>query len=342
MNARTVGMVGSGWIALRHIRAFQAKGIAIAAMLAPDRAQADRLCTQAGISPRLHAGLDDFLAEECGFYDVLVPPQVQPELVHRLLTRGRPVLCEKPLALSLAQGQALVAEAERQGTILAVMHNQLFQAAVVRAREIILSGEIGEPRLIRLHLVGHHIATTEWKRGLEARGGMIWDDCIHRLYVAESLFGAIRRVQARGVRDLAGPGAGWAGSVHLGFADGRMGVLDFSHGLGGGQFYDDSLAVIGTRGIVQVNGTFGQPWPMARCNVRVGDVWREEKVAGTWEDSFAGLLGHFLETVDSGRPSPLIGGRAALATVAAAEAIERSLREGGEITVGAVPPQGSS
>ena len=332
-SLRTVGIVGSGAIVPCHLRAYRELGIQVRALLAVDRAQADALCADADIAPCRPADVEAMAAEECDFFDVMVPPQVQPKIVTRLARLGRPILCEKPLALGLAPAGTLVRTAEENGVRLGVVHNQLFYGPHVRARQLIASGEIGEAKMLRLHLVGHHSAHTAWKQDLQARGGMIWDDGIHRLYTAQSLFGRIESVHAHGQRDLAGAGLGWAATVHLRFAGGRMGVLDFSYGLGGGEFYDDSLSVIGTRGAIAINGAFRRPWPMPALTVRTGDVWREEPAGIDWEESFVELVRHFVERAAAGRDSDLIGGRAALETVAAAEAVERSLREAREVAV---------
>jgi predicted dehydrogenase len=331
MRTRTVGMVGSGWIAPRHIRAFQANGVTVTALLAPDRAAAERLCAETGIAPRLHATIDEFVGEECDFYDVLVPPKVQPDVVDRLVTRGKPVLCEKPLALGVAAGEKMLAAAKRHGVPLAVMHNQLFHAPVIRAREILLSGEIGEPRIIRLHLVGAHSAASEWKRALQSHGGLVWDDCIHRLYLAEHFMGPVLRVRAMGAR--AGEENGSSGSVQLSFAGNRLGVLDFSYHLGGEGFYDDSLMVIGTRGVIHLNGGYGSPLPLPPLGVRTAGGWRAEPVAGSWEDSFGALVAYYLEHQELAGGPVLIDAHAALRTVAVAEAIGQSLTSGRETGV---------
>lgn len=330
---RTVGIVGSGAIVPRHLCAYRELGIEVRALLAAEAAQATALCAAHGIAPRLHDTVEAFAEVPCDFFDVMVPPQVQPEIVARLARLGRPILCEKPLALGLAAATALVKTAERYGAPLGVMHNQLFYGPHVRARELISAGELGEARLLRLHLVGFHAAHTVWKKHLQEHGGMIWDDGMHRLYTAQSLFGRIERVHAHGARDLAGPGLGWAGTVHLKFAGGRVGVFDFSYGLGGGEFYDDSLSIVGTRGVIEINGAYGRPWPMPAMAIRCGNTWREEPVTTDWGESFVVLVRHFLATVALGRNSDVMGGRAALSTVAAAEAIERSLREEREVTV---------
>jgi predicted dehydrogenase len=329
-------MIGSGWIAPRHARAWQAHDVEIVALVSKDLAQARTLCTTLGIAPRIGDSVDALAAIEFDFVDVLVPPEHTAGIVARLAPRGKPLLCEKPLGLSLAECEIILASAHAHGAPLMVMHNQVFFRPHIRAREIIAAGEIGEPKLLRTHLVGYHSALGTWKESLAGRGGMIWDDGIHRIYTAQFLLGAIASVSGMQHQFFPEAGEGPFGSATFVFQNGAMGVWDFSYRLGGGTHYDDSVTVIGTEGIVHVNGCYGRPQPMARLNVRIGDTWRAEPIDDDWENTFVRLVEHFLACVDRREDSLMIGGRSALQTIRVAEAIATSFATGRKVTVGGV------
>jgi predicted dehydrogenase len=89
------------------------------------------------------------------FRDLVAAPDIDavivstPPNVHRLhcetaLAAGKHVLCEKPLASTVEDCRAIVATAERRGRTLATGFNYRFYPAVVKARELIESGRIGE------------------------------------------------------------------------------------------------------------------------------------------------------------------------------------------------------
>ncbi len=65
-------------------------------------------------------------------------------LARRALELGRAVFVEKPLALSAAEGEELVRLAEKQGLILMVGHLLLFHPGVLKLKEIVQRGELGE------------------------------------------------------------------------------------------------------------------------------------------------------------------------------------------------------
>jgi predicted dehydrogenase len=60
------------------------------------------------------------------------------------LKAGKHVLCEKPMATSLAEAEEMIDAAEKNGKTLMIGHNQRFVPAHQKAREIIESGELGK------------------------------------------------------------------------------------------------------------------------------------------------------------------------------------------------------
>ena len=79
---------------------------------------------------------------------VASPPQFHADHAVHAARHGKPVLVEKPMALTLADCRAMVTAAERAGVRLIVGHSHSFDAPVARAREIIAGGELGAVRMI--------------------------------------------------------------------------------------------------------------------------------------------------------------------------------------------------
>lgn len=66
------------------------------------------------------------------------------ELTIAALRAGKHVLCEKPMAITLAECEAMVAEAKKAGKYLMIGHNQRLAKAHAVAKELIVDGLIGE------------------------------------------------------------------------------------------------------------------------------------------------------------------------------------------------------
>jgi UDP-2-acetamido-3-amino-2,3-dideoxy-glucuronate N-acetyltransferase len=70
------------------------------------------------------------------------------ELTKKYMPAGKDVLVEKPLALTAAEGQELVDIAQKHKRILMVGHILQFHSAVIKLKELIDAGELGEIRYI--------------------------------------------------------------------------------------------------------------------------------------------------------------------------------------------------
>jgi predicted dehydrogenase len=76
---------------------------------------------------------------------IATPAKTHYELAKLALSAGKDVFVEKPLALSLAEGEELVELARKNNRILMVGHLMLYHPAVERIKEMVKDGEIGNP-----------------------------------------------------------------------------------------------------------------------------------------------------------------------------------------------------
>ncbi len=75
---------------------------------------------------------------------IVTPANTHYELAKKMLQGGKDVFVEKPLALSLKEGEELVKLAREKGRILMVGHLLLYHPAVLKMKEILGSGELGK------------------------------------------------------------------------------------------------------------------------------------------------------------------------------------------------------
>lgn len=89
--------------------------------------------------------LDDVLADPgVDAISIATPPQTHYPLARKALLAGKHVMVEKPLATSVADAEALVELAEREGLVLMPGHTFIYSPAVNKVRELIESDELGE------------------------------------------------------------------------------------------------------------------------------------------------------------------------------------------------------
>ena len=85
------------------------------------------------------------------FVTVATPNHTHFEIAKAALEAGFNVVCDKPLTFNLEQAEQLALIVERSGAVFAVTHNYTGYPLVRQAREMILSGELGEINAVRVH-----------------------------------------------------------------------------------------------------------------------------------------------------------------------------------------------
>jgi nucleoside-diphosphate-sugar epimerase/predicted dehydrogenase len=75
---------------------------------------------------------------------VLTPPTTHTELAIQAMNAGSHVLVEKPMTVSLAEADQMIATARERGVKLCVDHNYLFKPAIVKTKTLVDSGKIGQ------------------------------------------------------------------------------------------------------------------------------------------------------------------------------------------------------
>ncbi|SCE91846.1 Gfo/Idh/MocA family oxidoreductase [Micromonospora mirobrigensis] len=115
------------------------------------------------------------------------------------LAAGLPVVVDKPLAATAAEGAELAAEADRRGVPLTVFQNRRFDGDFLTARRLVAGGELGrvarfESRFERWRPV----IKPGWRESgtPEQAGGVLYDLGAHLIDQAVQLFGPVRRIYA--------------------------------------------------------------------------------------------------------------------------------------------------
>ena len=99
------------------------------------------------------------------FVIIATPNHLHFPVARAFLTAGIHVVCDKPLALTVAEGEQLAALAKRGPALLALTHNYTGYPAVREARERVRTGELGELRKVLVEYA------QDWlMEALEARG----------------------------------------------------------------------------------------------------------------------------------------------------------------------------
>ena len=208
-----VAIAGFGFMGQMHFGAFQKlENIEIAAIFSPSarreggpQAVSGNIAGSANFdwsAVHFTDDIEEILRDDSiDILDICLPTPLHGELAVRALGAGKHVLCEKPMARTLRECDAMLEAQRNSGQILAIGHCLRFWPQYVVAQEMISSGELGEIRAARLF---RQSGTPRWSRWLldEAQsGGAILDFHIHDIDTALWWFGAPDAVSAVGTRE---------------------------------------------------------------------------------------------------------------------------------------------
>jgi UDP-N-acetylglucosamine 3-dehydrogenase len=244
-----IALIGAGEIGAVHARAHvAAPGNQLAAIYDVHPEQARRLAQETGstVAPSLEAVLEDPRIEGV---DLCVPNHLHRDLAVRALGAGKHVLCEKPIALSLEDADAMLAAAARANRFLMIGHVLRFWPEYVLAKQAIEDGRIGEVLLMSGRRMVSLLAGTPgadgWRRDPVRSGGAVLDMQIHDLDVFCWMLGRPESIAARGVRSADGAWSHVFTTVD--FAGGHKAFVEASFMMQGNPL-DIQFHIVGTTG----------------------------------------------------------------------------------------------
>jgi D-apiose dehydrogenase len=148
-----LGLIGCGFFAQNHLHAWKdiaAEGVEIAAVCDVDPTKAKAAADQFG-APRWYTDADAmFRDEKLGLVDIATRMDTHQSLVERAIRHRIPAIVQKPFGPDYASCQAMTTAASKAGVFLAIHENFRFQKPLRMAKEILASGEIGEPNWARV------------------------------------------------------------------------------------------------------------------------------------------------------------------------------------------------
>jgi inositol 2-dehydrogenase len=234
---------------------------------------------------------------------------VSPTHTHCALTqacasRGKPIFCEKPPAISMEEALAMKTAVETIGVFFQLGFMRRFDSGYAAAKARVAEGVIGDPVLFKSTSRDPFRPSVEYADP-KSSGGMIIDMGIHDFDLARWFMGDVQRVQAIGgvlaYPELAEVGDIDNAVISLLFTSGRLGVVDLTrNGIYG---YDISTELLGTAGTLRVGYLRETPLlVMTKGSVAHDTV---PYFMERFRDAYTIQLQNFAENVLNDRPPPI-------------------------------------
>jgi predicted dehydrogenase len=349
-----IGVVGAGAIAIYgHIPSFQAApGAQVAAICDTNLERAQAAAAKFGI-PNAYSDYREMIAkEQLDAISVGVPNALHAPVALHGLGAGLHVLCEKPMATSVADGEAMVAAAKQAGKVLAINMSNRPRPEVLFMRAMVADGQLG--KISYAH--GRTIRRTgipgfgSWFTRKElSGGGALMDIGVHMLDMVMYILGFPKVASVRGelqmVHGPQGRGIGGWGmdkipggtfdvddlaAIHLRLADGGLVTIEVTWAFYGQN--EERIQIVGSeQGADFFPNLYGKENPLRLYrDDKVGPVAITPELDESDERTWASGLFRFVEAC-RGEAAPVATGEDGLAILKLLDATNRSAAAGREI-----------
>ena len=339
-------LIGCGRIAPSHIKAAKDNGFEIAAVCDIADSQIDELFRRSPLTPEEAAGIHRYAdyremvrAERPELVSIALPSLLHAEAALFVIGERVNVIIEKPIAMSMAEADAIVAAADETGVVVSACHQNRFNKAVQEMRAALEAGRFGK--------LSHGAVTVRWSRGQAyyeqadwrgkwaSDGGTLMNQCIHGIDLLRwmcgdelvSVYGVTRRalhdyIQAEDV-----------GAAVLTFANGAVATVEGTVNLAD-EDLEEHLSLFGEGGSVKLGGTSANAieyWHFKDAPEETKDGFHE-KTLNVYGNGHTSLFRDVADAVAEGR-QPYVDARAGRRALETVLAIYQSSYTGQPVTL---------
>lgn len=298
-----VAIVGCGFMGRMHANVYSALEHAELAV-AIDHKE-DRAKTFAGEFGVEHStNFDEILARpEIDVIDVCLPTYLHREFSVKAMEAGKHVFCEKPMALTVADADAMIAASQKANVRLMIGHCIRFWPEYVYVKGLVESGQLGRLESINLTRYGAFPfwASDNWQADESKSGGGALDMHIHDTDFALHLLGKPKEMQSYGTHDGRGIGHIFTTVVS---ENGTIAQLEGGWNLPKGSPFKMAFRAIFKRGVaimdggpLTIYGLHEEPLVPEFPKMKAGGGGNINDLGGYYFE-----LNHFVDRVLSGAP----------------------------------------
>jgi len=340
-----IGIIGCGKIAqVRHIPEYaENPDCELYGFFSPNRKRAEEQAAKHG--GKVFDSAEELLRDPAiDAVSICAANYAHAELSIQALEAGKHVLCEKPMATNLADCEAMVAAAKKNGKYLMIGHNQRLAKAHMKAKQLIDLGVIG--RIVSFRTTFGHGGPETWSISpgkdvwffdkTRAAMGVMADLGVHKTDLIQYLTG--QRVVRTTARLVTLDKRGSDGEL-IGVDDNAVCIYELSGGVFGTMtaswtYYgaeDNSTILYGTEGIMRI---YDDPAHSIVVTLKDGtrQMYDVEGIQTNDNQTKSGVIDQWIDCLKNDR-TPEISGESALAAMRAVFASIRSSEEGRSIDI---------
>lgn len=251
--------------------------------------------------------------------DICLPTDLHRQAAEMAAACGKHVFCEKPIALTAEDAQAMIVSCRKAGVMLMVGHVVRFFPEYRAAREQVISGRLGSIGVVRTIRSGAYPVWSDWFADERRSGGPLLDLAIHDFDYLRWCFGPVKRVFSQTL--TASRNRLEHTLTVLRFQSGVIAHVEASWAYPKESPFQTSIEIAGSKGLVLFD--------KERSNsiLQFGGPKQQTAVPDSplAKSPYTLELEHFVECVTNGQP-PLTSGEESLASLLVGLAAVRSAK----------------
>jgi len=319
-----VAIAGAGFMGGTHAPRWAAQeGVRVVGVYSRSLARAESVAGPVGAEAK--DDIEALLRLEADVVDICLPTDTHREVALRAFAAGRHVVCEKPVALTVQDGEQMAAAARAAGRLLLVAHVVRFWPEYARLFELVREGAIGRPTSAVAERLQEGPGWTPDTGSVHARsGGQVVDLQIHDDDYLAWLFGMPRSVHCQGT----------ARHMFTTYAfDGATATAEAASDMPAGYPFTSTVRVRGEGGVLEYVFRAGGTRP-DEPGGGVSDLtlYRPgkpaERIAVPSGDPYTVQIAHFADCLRRGQPSAVVSPEGSIRALRVALAARESLETG--------------
>lgn len=198
-----VAIIGAGGIAKTHVESFLEfkDQCQIVAIVDQQKAKAEKLAADHKINPPIYENYQQILDNsDIDLVSICTPPFIHAEITVACMDHGKHVICEKPMANSLEECDAMIAAQKRNNKILSIVAQNRFFSKIQKLKTLIdsgITGKILHTNIQSFWWRGHTYYDLWWRGTWEKEGGgCTLSHAVHHLDMFQWILGMPSEVTA--------------------------------------------------------------------------------------------------------------------------------------------------
>lgn len=321
MDKIKIAIVGCGSISRLNVPGYlEHPNCEIVALCDPLIERAKEKAKEWNINPKFYTDYQELLLDSSiDAVELLTPTHMHADQIILALNNDKHVSCQKPLAVNMEEAYRIRDTVRSSDKVFRITENFLYYPPILKATELLKSGEIGDPSLVRVRTIRGSWDLTQikieegaldWRTDSKLNpGGVLYDDGWHKYATAISWVGFVEKITSivtvkKTITDGPIEETPSAAIMKVRGKD-RLITIDYSSAPGmpfRTKYYpmDEFFEIIGEKGTIWVTRCTGEFLDMPPVVLLKGDTVTSFSVPMDWIEGFKGASKSFIDHLLNG------------------------------------------